>query len=118
LASFSHPSEEWLSLIFSSVGIKWTYEPREFILEFNRGEITSAFRPDFYLSEFDLYVEVTVMKPKLLRKKKQKLKKLRELYPEFNFKILYRGDLLKIFENPNNIFEVLGCEKPADLLLT
>ncbi len=40
-----------------------------------------AFTPDFYLPEFDLYVELTTMKQSLVTKKNRKVRLLRELYP-------------------------------------
>ena len=47
--------------------VPWDYEPRTFILEqADDGTIIEAFRPDFYLPEQDLYLEVTVMKQSLV----------------------------------------------------
>jgi hypothetical protein len=41
-------------------GIAWDYEPTEFVLERDRvGNPVQAFRPDFYLPAYDLYLEVT-----------------------------------------------------------
>ena len=41
------------------------------------GRVTSAFTPDFYLPDQDLYVEVTVMKQSLVTRKNRKLRQLR-----------------------------------------
>ena len=40
------------------------------------------FRPDFYLPEDDVYIEITTMSQKLVTKKNRKVKRLRELYPD------------------------------------
>src|ERR1700694_820172 len=43
--------------------IPWEYEPRSFPLQWDKdGRVTEAFTPDFYLPEFDLYLEVTTMR--------------------------------------------------------
>ena len=73
--------------------IEWQYEPRRFALGWDaQGNVTDAFTPDFYLPEQDLYVELTSMKQSLVSRKNRKLRLLRELYPEVNVKLLYRGD--------------------------
>jgi len=61
-------------------GIPWEYEPTSFVLRRDdEGRVTSAFTPDFYLPEQELYVEVTVMKQSLVTRKNRKLRELRRL---------------------------------------
>ena len=60
------------------------------------GRITSAFTPDFYLPEQDLYVEVTVMRQPLVTRKNRKLRLLRELYPDVRVKLFYRRDIERL----------------------
>lgn len=75
-------------------GVPWEYEPRTFVLdEDEKGRVTSAFTPDFYLPEQDLFVEVTVMKQSLVTRKNRKLRELRRLYPEVRVKLFYRRDI-------------------------
>ena len=63
-------------------GIPWEYEPRSFVLERDaEGRVTSAFTPDFYLPEQNLYVEVTVMKQSLVTRKNRKLRELQAAVP-------------------------------------
>jgi hypoxanthine phosphoribosyltransferase len=50
------------------------------------------FTPDFYLPDQDLYVELTTMKQSLVTKKNRKVRRLRELYPELQIKLMYRRD--------------------------
>ena len=92
--NFVHPSEEIFSRILDFYGIQWEYEPRTFALETDEnGNITEAFTPDFYLTEQDLYVELTTLRPQLSTKKNRKLKRLKELYPEVNIKLFKRREL-------------------------
>jgi hypoxanthine phosphoribosyltransferase len=79
--------------------VPWDYEPREFILEqAEDGTVIEAFRPDFYLPEQDLYLEVTVMKQSLVTRKNRKLRKLRELYPDVKVKLFYKRDIQRLAE--------------------
>ncbi len=78
-------------------GIPWDYEPRSFILETDsEGRVCEATRPDFYLPEQDLYLEVTTMKQSLVTRKNRKIRKLRERYPDVNIKLFYRRDLERL----------------------
>lgn len=73
--------------------IKWLYEPVSFDIAWDsRGNPVSKFTPDFYLPEFDLFIEITTMNQKLVTKKNRKVRMLRELYPEIKCKILYKRD--------------------------
>jgi hypothetical protein len=56
------------------------------------GKPTAAFTPDFYLPAYDLYIEVTTMRQKLVTKKNGKVRRLRERYPEINCRVLYQRD--------------------------
>ena len=51
-----------------------------------------AFAPDFYLPDFDLYIELTTMSQKLVTKKNRKVRRLKELYPDIQIKIFYQKD--------------------------
>ena len=92
--TFSHPIEETFARILDYYGIHWLYEPRTFPLEWNdQGVVTVAFTPDFSLPEQDLYVELTTLRPQLIRHKNRKLRRMNELYPEINIKLFKRSDL-------------------------
>jgi len=90
-ASFAHPSEEEFARLLDFYQIEWIYEPRSFPLKFE-GKGTEMFTPDFYLPALDLYVEMTTMKPGLMKEKKRKVRHLKELYPDANIKLLARRD--------------------------
>jgi hypothetical protein len=92
-AAFAHASEAELARILDFYGVAWEYEPRAFPLMWNlRGEVRESFTPDFYLQDLDLYVELTTLRQKLVRKKNRKLRRLRELYPDVRVKLLYAKD--------------------------
>jgi hypoxanthine phosphoribosyltransferase len=90
---FSHPSEAEFARILDFYQIAWEYEPKTFVLRQNdQGHTIEAFSPDFYLPEQDLYIELTTMEQRLITKKHRKLRRLRELYPDINIKLLNRSD--------------------------
>ncbi len=91
--TFAHPSEAEFARILDFYQITWEYEPRTFELKWDDdGNVVEAFSPDFYLPEQDLYIELTTMEQRLITKKHRKLRRLRELYPEVNIKLLNRSD--------------------------
>jgi len=92
-ARFGHPSEKMFANLLDFYRIEWEYEPRSFSLQWNKnGEVTEAFTPDFYLPQFDLYVELTTMKQSLVTKKNRKVKLLRAIYPHINIQVFYQRD--------------------------
>ena len=92
--TFAHYSEAEFARILSFYEIEWQYEPRSFPLRWDtNGRVLEYFTPDFYLPEFDLYVELTTLKQSLVTKKNRKLRRLRELYPEINIKLFYGRDV-------------------------
>jgi hypothetical protein len=91
---FANRVELECAKILDWYGVPWEYEPRSFVLEQDdEGRVISAFTPDFYLPEQDLYVEVTVMRQPLVTRKNRKLRLLRERYPEVRVKLFYRRDI-------------------------
>ena len=96
---FASPAELECAKVLDYYGIPWLYEPTTFVLEEDEdGRVTEAFKPDFYLPEQDLYLEITVMKQTLVTRKNRKLRKLRERYPEVNAKLFYRRDVERLAE--------------------
>jgi len=78
-------------------GVPWDYEPTTFVLARDEdGRVTSAFTPDFYLPEQNLYVEVTVMRQALVTRKNRKLREIRRLYPDVRVKLFYRRDIERL----------------------
>lgn len=93
---FAHNAEYEFARILDFYGIDWQYEPRSFPLRWEHGHVTEAFTPDFYLPDFNLYVELTTMKPSLTAEKDRKMRLLKELYPEINIILLKRRDYLRL----------------------
>jgi hypoxanthine phosphoribosyltransferase len=94
---FAHDSERHFSTVLDFYGIAWEYEPTEFVLEWDdEGRPAQAFRPDFYLPAYDLYIELTTLNQRLVTKKNRKVRRLRELRPEVNIKVLYLRDYLNL----------------------
>ncbi len=94
---FAHPSEKVCAEILDYYGIEWEYEPITFPLSWDEeGNVTESFTPDFYLPEFDLYIELTTMNQKLVTRKNRKVRKLKELYPHINIKVFYQKDFKKL----------------------
>jgi hypothetical protein len=91
---FIHPIEAAFARILDFYGITWEYEPRTFPLEWDDdGNVMVAFKPDFYLPQQNLYVELTTLRPKLTLRKNRKLKLVQELYPDIHIKLFKRREL-------------------------
>lgn len=91
--SFAHASERVAAEILDFYHVRWEYEPRSFPIQWDSdGRPISFFTPDFYLPDFDLYIELTTMSQKLVTKKNRKVRRLRELHPELNIRIFYQRD--------------------------
>jgi len=92
--AFGHPSEEVFANLLDFYRIAWDYEPRCFPLQWDKdGKVAEAFTPDFYLPEFDLYVELTTMKQANVTKKNRKIRLLRAIYPHVNIQVFYQKDV-------------------------
>ena len=82
-----------MSRILDFYGVRWEYEPHTFPILWNLdGGVVESFAPDFFLPDLDLYLELTTLRQKLVRKKNRKLRRLRELYPDLNIKLFYARD--------------------------
>jgi hypothetical protein len=107
---FAHNSERQFAKLLDFYGVAWEYEPRTFVLEHDRvGNPVQAFTPDFYLPAYDLYLEITTLNQKLVTKKNRKVRRLLELRPEMNVKVLYQRDYLRLLVK-------YGLEPPSQLV--
>jgi cytidylate kinase len=106
---FANQSEEIFANLLDFYRIAWEYEPRSFPVQWDRdGRVLEAFTPDFYLPEFDLYIELTTMKQAHVTRKNRKVRLLRELYPQINIQVFYQKD----FENL--VFKYGLAERPVE----
>jgi len=95
-SSFGHPSEHEFAKLLDFYRIEWLYEPRSFPLAWQDNKVAEMFTPDFYLPELDLYIELTTLKQSLITEKNRKLRRLRELYPDVNIKLINKSDYLRL----------------------
>jgi hypothetical protein len=94
---FAHASEQQFARLLDFYQIDWDYEPRSFDLDWDAdGKVIRRFTPDFYLPQYDMYIEITTLNQKLVTKKNRKIRRLRELHPEINCKIFYQRDYLSL----------------------
>jgi cytidylate kinase len=107
---FANQSEEIFANLLDFYRIAWEYEPRSFPVAYDAdGNPTEFFTPDFYLPEFDQFVELTTMKQALVTRKNRKIRLLREQYPEVNIQVYYQKD----FENL--VFKHGLAERPVEV---
>ncbi len=97
---FAHPSERIFSQLLSLYGHEWLYEPIEFPLRWDeRGIPDRGFRPDFFLPERKLFIELTVLDQRLVNKKNQKVRRFRDLYPEVPLLVVYQRDFQQLLRH-------------------
>ncbi len=90
---FAHASEAEMARILDFYEVRWEYEPTTFPILWNLdGDVIESFAPDFYLPEPELFLEMTTLKQRLVRKKNRKLRRLKELYPGIRIKLFYARD--------------------------
>jgi len=98
--NFAHESEREFAKILDFYDINWAYEPKTFPVEWDReGNPKISFTPDFFLPDYDLFIELTTLNQKLVTKKNRKLKRIKELYPELNIKLFYKKDFQSLLFN-------------------
>ena len=86
---------------------RWEYEPVEFPLRWDdQGSPIAAFRPDFYLPERGVFIELTTADQRLVTRKNGKVRRMRELYPEVPIMIVYQRDFMALLESH-------GVDRPA-----
>lgn len=118
---FAHNSERQFAKLLDFYAVAWEYEPRTFTLESDRdGNPVHAFTPDFYLPAYDCFIEITTLNQRLVTKKNAKARRLRELYPDVEVKVLYQRDYLHLLvkyglEPPSQMVDALGPPQPLHL---
>ena len=91
--AFAHASEAEMARILDFYQVRWEYEPHTFPILWNlEGMVVESFSPDFWLPDLDLYLEMTTLRQKLVRKKNRKLRRVLELYPDLRVKLFYARD--------------------------
>ncbi len=91
--TFAHASEAEMARILDFYAVRWEYEPHVFPIRWNLdGSVVESFAPDFWLPDLDVYLELTTLRQRLVRRKNRKLRRLRELYPDVRVKLFYARD--------------------------
>ncbi len=99
---FKNDTEAEFAKLLDMYNIEWKYEPKTFPIEWDaEGNVVKAFSPDFYLTKFDTYIELTAMNQKYVTEKNRKLRRMRELYPGTNVRIVYKKDFNSLVERFN-----------------
>ena len=78
-----------ITRLFNYLGIEWIYQPKTFELG------SQNYTPDFYLPEYNIYIEV---KNFLWKYSKIRDRKFRKIYPDINLILLLKEDYLKLEE--------------------
>jgi hypothetical protein len=95
--AFAHASEAEMARILDFYDVRWEYEPHTFPILWNlEGDVVESFSPDFWLPDLDLYLEMTTLRQKLVRKKNRKLRRVLALYPDLRVKLFYARDFRQI----------------------
>ena len=119
---FAHASEAEFARILDFYQVEWEYEPQVFpILWDLDGNVLESFAPDFYLPDLDLFVELTTLQQRLVRKKNRKVRRLRELYPSLRIKLFYARDfraLMLKFGRSSLVSELSGTQGQVGLRST
>ena len=96
---FAHPSERLFAALLDLYEVRWEYEPVEFSLRWDaEGSPVAGFRPDFWLPEPGIFIELTTAEQRLVTRKNAKVRRLRELYPEVTVLVVYQRDFLALLE--------------------
>jgi len=97
-AAYAHTSEAEFARLLAYYRIRFHDEPRRFAIAWDaEGQPTEGFTPDFYLFDYDLYVELTTMKPSLATKKNRKVRRFQERYLSVTIKLFGRRDVARLF---------------------
>ena len=100
LVRFAHPSERLFAALLDLHGERWEYEPVEFPLRWDaQGSPISGFRPDFFLADRGVFIELTTADQRLVTRKNGKVRRMRELYPEVPIVIVYQRDFMALLES-------------------
>ena len=98
VARFAHRSEAAFAALLDFYDVQWVYEPCAFPIRWDgEGNVAEWFTPDFYLPEHDLFIETTVLSPRLQTRKNRKVRLLMQAYPDLKIKLLGRRDLERVF---------------------
>jgi hypothetical protein len=95
--SFAHRSEEEFTRLLDFYGVRWEYEPHTFVLEWDaHGHPKESFTPDFYLPDYDYYIELTTRRKNLVSRKMRKIDLAQSLYAGVSIRLFHPTDFAKL----------------------
>ncbi len=92
---FSHETEKMFSEVLDELKLEWEYEPRLFVIREEKGVIKKAFKPDFFIPELDLYIEISTTANR--RRKRRKVEQALSKFPDANIILILNEHLEEIF---------------------
>jgi hypothetical protein len=96
---FAHPSERLFAALLDLYEERWEYEPVEFPLRWDeQGSPVAGFRPDFFLPDRGMFIELTTADQRLVTRKNGKVRRMRELYSEVPIVVVYQRDFMALLE--------------------
>jgi hypothetical protein len=95
------PTEDQVAAVLDRARIVWRYEPTRFVIDRDvRGFEREACAPDFYLPQFDLYLEVSAGSPRRLNRKRAKLRRLAQGHPAIRVELLGPREIAELQHDP------------------
>jgi len=89
---FANPCEEEFARALNAHHIDWRYKSRTFAVEWDEeGNFVDSFTPDFYLPEFDQYVELDTADQSLTEKNRG-LRLLRRHQPRIKIELVHKSE--------------------------
>lgn len=90
---YAHESEAEFARILEFYRLEWEYEPQTFPLRWGEtGLPVESLTPDFYLPVYGIYIELTTIKPRLMAKKRRKIRLFKEIYPHLQIRLIQSRD--------------------------
>ncbi len=90
---FANDSEAEFARLLDFYHIRWSYEPQTFPIAWDEdGNVSESFTPDFLLEDYQLFIELTTLKQSLVTRKNRKVRRFKELYPQYHIRVFYGRD--------------------------
>lgn len=87
--SFAHAAEAEVARLLTFWRVRWEYEPHSFpLVEDAQGRVIESFSPDFWLPDWNCYLEITSERQRYSQLKHRKVRHFRERYPHLRV-VLY-----------------------------
>ncbi len=114
--SCANPSEAWVVKWLNRHRIKFDYEP----MAFASSNGVNAFRPDFFLAEFGIYLGLSSSRRSRASHKRVKLQMMEKDYPSIRVTVIYWEEILYLAnQNPSKaefiqmLFKLMDQRKEA-----